>query len=183
MSYCSPHWISDYSFTKGLLYRMSQDSATAGPSASLLLWGGLDENDDPFLEPAFVVNAPPTLPNAPGAYALSGRTAGGDELFTLSFDMQEVSDGGTPSFVFALPARAGWAGRLASITLAGPAGVVSLDRRSEQPMTILRNSRTGRVRGILRDRSPEEVGRISATLGRGLEVLFSRGVPDAVAWH
>ena len=50
-------------------------------------------------------------------------------------------------------------------------------------MTILRDSRTGRVRGILRDRSPEEVGRISATLGRGLEVLFSRGVPDAVAWH
>ena len=183
MSYCSPHWISDYSFTKGLLYRLDQDSASAGPSASLLLWGGLDENDDPFLEPAFVVNAPPTLPTAPGAYELSGRTAGGDELFTLSFDMQEVSDGGTPSFVLALPARAGWADRLASITLSGPAGVVSLDGRSEQPMTILRDSRTGRVRGILRDRSPEEVGRISATLGRGLEVLFSRGVPDAVAWH
>ena len=183
MSYCSPHWISDYSFTKGLFYRLSQDSASASPSASLLLWGGLDENDDPFLEPAFVVDAPPTLPTAPGAYALSGRTAGGDELFTLSFDMQEVSDGGTPSFVFALPARAGWADRLASITLSGPAGVVSLDARSEQPMTILRDSRTGRVRGILRDRSPEEVARISATLGRGLEVLFSRGVPDAVAWH
>ena len=183
MSYCSPNWISDYSFTKGLLYRLSQDSASASPSASLLLWGGLDENDDPFLEPSFVVNAPPTLPNAPGAYELSGRTAGGDELFTLSFDMQEVSDGGTPSFVFALPARAGWAGRLASITLSGPAGVVSLDGRTGQPMTILRDSRTGRVRGILRDRSPEEVGRISATLGRGLEVLFSRGIPESSAWR
>lgn len=183
MSYCSPHWISDYSFTKALLYRLDQDSIPGGPSESLLLWGGLDENDDPFLEPAFVVDAPSTLPVAPGAYELSGRTGGGDELFTLSFDMQEVSDGGTPSFVFALPARAGWAGRLASITLSGPAGVVSLDGRTEQPMTILRDSRTGRVRGILRDRSPKEVARISATLGRGLEVLFSRGVPDAVAWN
>ena len=182
MSYCPPRWISDYSFTRALRYRLGQDYASAGPSESLLLWGGLDENDDPLLQPAFVVDARPTLPSAPGAYELSGRTVGGDELFTLSFDMHEVSDGGRPSFVFALPARAEWAGRLASITLSGPTGAATLDGRTEQPTTILRDSRTGLVRGILRGRSPEQVARISATLGRGLEVLFSRGVPDAVAW-
>ena len=107
MSYCDPAWISDYSFTSALFYRLNPGSASAfaGSSESLLVWGGLDEDGDPFLEPAFVVDAPSVLPAASGDYSLTGRTRGGEELFALSFDMQEVSDGGTPSFTFALPAR------------------------------------------------------------------------------
>ena len=185
MSYCDPAWISDYSFTSALFYRLNPGSASAfaGSSESLLVWGGLDEDGDPFLEPAFVVDAPSVLPAASGDYSLTGRTRGGEELFALSFDMQEVSDGGTPSFTFALPALADWAGRLAGITLSGPEGSVSLDGGSDRSMTILRDPRTGQVRGILRDLSPEGVARISRTLGRGLEVLFSRGVPDGAAWN
>ena len=40
--------------------------------------------------------------------------------------MREASDGGAPSFVFALPASAEWAGRRARITLSGRAGAASL---------------------------------------------------------
>ena len=185
MSYCDPIWISDYSFARALFHRLNPGprSAFAGSSESLLVWGGLDESGDPFLEPAFVVDAPPVLPVASGEYSLTGQTRGGEELFALSFDMQEVSDGGSPSFTFALPARSDWVGRLASITLSGPEGSVSLDGGSDRSTTILRDPRTGQVRGILRDLSPEGVARISRTLGRGLEVLFSRGVPDGAAWN
>ena len=185
MSYCRPDWISDYNFGRLVFYRLRQETAAtvAGPVQSMLLWGGLDEGGHPFLEPAFVVDAPPVPPTASGEYSLSGRTGTGEELFVLSFDMREVSDGGSPSFTFALPVRADWAGRLTSITLAGPEGSVSLDGDSDRAMTILRDPRTGQVRGILRETSPEGVARIARTLGRGLEVLFSRGMPDGAAWR
>ena len=183
MSYCNPPWISDYSFNRALFHRLNREAeaasvANAPAARTLLLWGGLAPNGAPFLEPAFVMDAPPVLPVAAGEYSLSGQTGGGEELFALSFDMREVSHGGGPSFAFALPVRADWADRLASITLSGPAGSVSLDGDSDHAMTILRDPRTGEVRGILRDLSPEGVAPISRALGRGLEVLFSRGVPD-----
>ena len=213
MSYCSPHWISDYSFTRALLYRLDQEAgkgaatvalvragsagvrvggrapdvgARADSGHSLLLWGGLDDDGDPVLEPAFVVNAPPVLPPAGGAYRLRGLTASGEELFALGFDMLEASDGGAPSFVFALPARPEWEGSLARITLSGPAGSVSLDGRGGPSMTIAQDARTGRVRGILRgDGARSGVGdaEAAAAVGAdavaesGLVVLFSRGVP------
>ena len=214
MSYCRPQWISDFSFSKALRYRVGgageagaaaarAGSAGArvpvagelsgrpreagaqmgGPERSLLLRGGLDRKGDPVLEPAFVVEAPPLLPRGDGAYQLRGLTADGEELFGLNFDMQEASDGGAPSFVFALAARAGWAGRLARITLAGPAGSASLDGDGGRSMTLVRDPRTGRVRGILRgDVAGREVGADAdaeaAEFGPGMEVLFSRGIPD-----
>lgn len=45
------------------------------PPPSLLLWGGVHEDGAPFLEPAFVVDAPPTLPDFAGDYRLE-RTEG-----------------------------------------------------------------------------------------------------------
>lgn len=65
----------------------------ASPAESLLLWGGVDEDGGPFLDPAFVVEAPPQLPAAGGQYLLTGRDAGATDLFSLSFDMPEVSHG------------------------------------------------------------------------------------------
>ena len=160
--------------------------ARADSGHSLLLWGGLDDDGDPVLEPAFVVNAPPVLPPAGGAYRLRGLTASGEELFALGFDMLEASDGGAPSLVFALPARPEWEGSLARITLSGPAGSVSLDGRGGPSMTIAQDARTGRVRGILRgDGARSGVGDAEAAAAVGADavaesgfvVLFSRGVP------
>ena len=190
MSDCGPpDGISDYHFTSALRYRLLDEGAPAteiaASTTSLLLWGGVDADSVPFLEPAFVVNAPAALPDSAGEHRLTGRTASGGELFSLTFAMPEVADGnGSSSFAFVLPVRPEWQGRLASITLSGPDGSVTLDGNTVRPMVILRNPRSGRVRGILRDPLPATQAARDAALSPapGLEVLFSRGIPDAEAW-
>ncbi len=193
MAYCSPQWISDYHFTKALLYRLDRQAAAgaadrrAGTVQSLLLWGGLDEAGAPVLEPAFLVDAPPMLPPVRGAYKITGENAGGEVLFSLGFDMPGVSHGGAPSFAFALPVRPEWAGRLERITLTGPVGSVSLDAGSRQPTTITRDPGSGHVLSILRGDGTADGAQVSAEAAaaqeREIEVLFSRGVPDEAAWE
>lgn len=195
MSYCGPpDWISDYHFTNALRFRLSEaDSATlnAPPLASaaprsLLLWGGIGSDSVPSLEPAFVVDAPPTLPRSGGAYRLIGRSGAGTELFSLDFAMPEVADGdGSSSFAFVLPVRPEWEGSLATITLTGPGGSVALDGETDLPMAILRDARNGQVRGILRDPPPanQVAADAAGAAGSGLEVLFSRGMPGAEGWR
>ena len=193
MSYCGPpDGISDYHFANALRYRLFEARAAAIPSAaperSLLLWGGADADGAPFLNPAFVVEAPPVLPDSAGAYTLTGRTARGTELFSFAFPMPRAADGdGGSGFAFVLPAQTGWAGELAGITLAGPGGTFALNDDSHLPMAILRNPRTGRVRGILREVSPPAQAAMDtaerSAAGPQLEVLFSRGMPGAAAWR
>lgn len=141
----------------------------------------------PFLEPAFVTDAPPALPQPGGDYRLAGRSDSGAELFSFTFDLLEVAGGdGSASFAFALPAQSGWNGSLASISLTGPGRLFTLDRYSDHPMAILRNPRTGQVRGILRAPPAGTLAAAQApggSAGPGLEVIFSRGIPDAAAWR
>lgn len=193
MSYCcgAPDWISEYHFTNALRFRLSEaDHArlpAAPPIRSLLVWGGRDSEGVPFLEPAFVVEAPPALPDSPGEYTIAGHAADGGELFSLGFAMAETADGdGSAGFVFALPVRPRWEEVLAAITLSGPGGSVTLDEDTDLPMAIWRDPDTGQVRGILRDVPPPSVAASDATeraAGPQLEVLFSRGIPDADAWR
>ena len=189
MSYCPPPWIGDYHFGNALAFRLLKEKeATAAfdmETLTILLWGGVDDAGVPFLEPAFVVEAPPFLPPFGRQYEITGRSDGGGTLFSLSFDMPEVADGdGRSSFAFALPAEPEWAAALASITLKGPGGLVVLDQESDRPMKILRNPQTGQVRGILRDSPLEAAVPVDGAEQQeaGFEVLFSRGIPDAEAW-
>ena len=194
MSYCSPKWISDYHFTNALSFRL-RTAATGGlsslasaPARALLLWGGVDASGAPFLEPAFVVDAPASLPRSTGEHEIIGRTGGGGELFSLSFSMPEVADGdGRSSFAFILPAQPEWSDRLASITLSGPGGVVTLDKETDRPVTLLLNPRTGEIRGILRDVTPAALTRGKAaaalSLDPGVEMLTSRGIPELEDWR
>ncbi|WP_419939249.1 leucine-rich repeat domain-containing protein [Candidatus Palauibacter sp.] len=204
MSYCGPKWISEYSFTKAFDHRLrgeglgSATATTAGDAPSILLWGGIDGEGVPFLEPAFVVDAPPTLLGPAGPYTLMGRTAEGEGLFLLRFDMQEMADGdGESGFAFALPASPTWADRLATVVLSGPGGTATLRHASGPPAALLRDPRTGRVRGILRDLTSPGSG--LATLAgaaadpvsiasflpdvANLEILISRGLPAAEQWR
>ena len=152
----------------------------------------MDAEGEPFLNPSFVVDAPPLLSNAAGEHRITGRSDAGNELFSLSFSLPEVADGdGSSSFAFVLPVEPGWAGSLASMTLSGPGGSATLDGDTDLPMSILLDPSTGQVRGILRD-----VRQTAATAALALEagpdgfdvpfsrfdVLFSRGIPDAAAW-
>ena len=197
MSYCGPpRWVSEFSFTKALNHRLEGDGSR-GPFAqttprkstrSLILWGGLDDEGNPFLEPAFVTDASPSVPRSSGDYQVVGRSAGGNELFSLSFDMPELADAeGRSSFVFALPVRTDWAGTPESITLSGPGGSTTTDRTTDQPMAILRDSASGEVRGILRGEDATDVIHVAAEAlgptGPRLQVSFSRGIPDEADWR
>ena len=193
MSYCfrGRCWVSDYHFTSALRYRLFDEgpslvaSLIAQEAEFLLVWGGVDSEGDPFLNPAFVVDAPPVLPDATGGHQIAGRTASGDELFSLSFAIPEVADGdGSSSFAFVLPVESSWAGNLASITLSGPGGSVRLDSDTDLPMSILLDPSTGQVRGILRDLPQADAAAALAPQAGpdSFDVLFSRGIPDAAAW-
>ena len=195
MGYCGspffaspyPHWVSDYNFTKALHYRLANEGAHAtasvAPSRSLLLWGGTDADGELYLNPGFVVDAPPALPRSGGEYRIAGRAANGRELFALRFDMPETADGdGSSSFAFALPVQPGWERHLADITLSGPGESFTLDGETNRPMAILRDPGSGRVRGFLREVPPANRAARDA-VGPGLDVFFSRGIPDAAAWQ
>ncbi|MDE2866443.1 MAG: Ig-like domain-containing protein [Gemmatimonadota bacterium] len=191
MSYCGPpRWVSEFSFTKALNHRLAGDgsrgpfapAAPYAPTRSLILWGGLDDEGNPFLEPAFVTVATPTTPRSGSDYELVGRSASGNEVFSVSFDMAELADAvAGSSFVLALPIQTGWAGMPESITLSGPAGSTTTDRMTDRPMAILRDSASGEVRGILRGEDAADLVDVAAeAVGpavSGLQVLFSRGIP------
>ena len=205
MSYCAPKWISDYSFTKAFDHRLREEGEAAAAQANvartILLWGGADADGVPSLEPAFVVDAPPTLPRSGGPYTLTGTTSGGQALFSLNFDMQEMADGDEESgFAFALPVSSAWADQLEAIELSAPGGVATLDATSSPPAALLRDPRTGRVRGILRDLANLDSGHGGRSTFAGaaadpaaiasilpdaadLDVLVSRGLPSADQWR
>ena len=191
MSYCGPTWTSDYQFTNALRYRLETETSSivvvaaetraAASSRTLLVWGGLDGQGAPYLKPAFFIDAPPTLPSSEGAWSLTGRDAGGGELFSVSLGMAEFTDTEEDhaGFTVALPVT--WTGQLASITLEGPGGSANLDQDTDASVTILRDAATGRIRAVL-DGPPAAAaaaGSNAAAARPGLEVLFSRGIPDA----
>ena len=193
MSYCTHgvYWISDFFFNKALNHRLANDDATAtalaaeaDPTRALLVWGGRDQDGVPYLDPAFVVDAVPSLPSAGTEYAIVGADADGVPLFSYPFDMPEIGDaaGEETSFVFALPVQREWAGNLSSITLSGPGGSATLDESTDRPMAILRDQQTGQVRGFLSDlpsgEAAQAAAKRAAVADPALEVLFSRGIPD-----
>ena len=192
MSLCEPRWISDYHFTNALRYRMSDEGSAGGarvasPTRSLLLWGGADSQGVPFLEPVVVVDAPPALPASTGDHEIAGRAANGRELFSLRFSMPEVAAGdGSSSFAYVLPVGSGWEDSLSTITLTGPAGSVELNGESDRSVAILLDPRMGQVRGVVRDLPDPVLTRddvfAALSVERGLEVLFSRGIPGPEAW-
>ncbi|MDE2662691.1 MAG: hypothetical protein OXI39_06790, partial [Gemmatimonadota bacterium] len=219
MSYCWPKWISDFSFSKAFDHRLREEGTAAaqanvartgvartGVARTLLLWGRADVDGVPFLEPAFVVDAPPTLPRSGGPYTLTGAAADGETLFSLNFDMQEMADGdGESGFVFALPVSPAWADLLATVALVGPGGTATLEGANGPPAAIFRDPRSGRVRAIVRDLTnfdggPGGQGGRGALAGAAaaadpasvasvlpdaadLEILISRGLPSAEQWR
>ena len=191
MSYCPPEWISDYYFTNSLRYRLDDEGAppsrTPGAGRSLLVSGRVSADGTPRLDPAFVIDAAPVLPDAEGPYALTGRRADGSELFALRFGLSPIADGdGRSAFTFVLPAEAAWETELASLSLSGPGGTAEMRAGSEPPLAILRDPVTGEVRAVLRDlpADPLASGALDALAPEpGLDVMLSRGLPGPGEWR
>lgn len=181
MGYCTPAWGSDYHFKRALAFRLSREAGAAARASAqrakteaLLLWGNTGRGPDagPRIEPAFVAETYPSLPEGPGPYRIDGTGAAGEPLFSFSFDPVEDEFGGGP-FAFAVPLDPAWEGELAEIVLTGPDGEARLRRDGESPAALVRDPATGRVRAIVRDWS----GQSPIALEPGLEVVVSDGIP------
>ena len=190
MTYCRANdWISDYSFAKAADYRTETQAKMASrvPERVLVVRGGV-AGGELRLDPAFVLDAPPTMPRRAGPYRLMGSDARGEELFAMAFEMQEVThpeEEGTGGFTFAIPAPIEWAAALATITVVGPEGSATLtdDNPAPTATTLLLDGTTGRIRAILHGLTGEAAAEADVAAASGHEVLFSRGIPDAAAWR
>lgn len=150
MTYCSPTWVSDYSYERVLSYRRSiasedspaaQLSIPAGEKGPMLLVWGRMTDDSIHLEPAFQVNGHANLPEENGPYRLRGFDDSGSQLFSLSFAGTKVAPlTDTRTFAFALPAARVHLDRLARLTFSGPAG--STTRRSSIGPSLYNQGRT-----------------------------------------
>ena len=195
MSYCDPQWISGYSFTKALTYRIENQHAPSTLAAAaetsakrLLLWGSRDQDGRLSLDPAFAIEAPMKMPTGVGPYRLEGLDAAGGSEFAVDFDMDELSEGGG-SFLFLIQLDEEWLGSLERIVLTGPNGnEAALDRASNIPIAIVQDRLTGRIRSILRgdqaevlaDRAERAAGpEPAAAVGADPDtrIIFSRGIP------
>ena len=177
MTYCVPRWISDYHFTKMVGHRLSHPQARRSPTTarSLLLWGGATPEGDLVLNPAIVVDAPTALPEADGDHRIAGLTADSTEIFSIDFEMPELSEGGS-AFAFVLPLQPGWSDSVAIIALTGPDGEAALTMETDRPVAIVRDSRTGQVRAFLRGDAAVDA-QAGPSAERGVVVRFSRGIP------
>ena len=191
MTYCrTSDWISDYSFTRATDYRTETQAAMASHAAGrvLMVRGGV-EGGGLRIEPAFVLDALPTLPERAGPYRLAGSDRQGRELFALRFEMQEVADPeaeGDAGFTFAIPVQAEWAEALATITLTGPEGSATLARDDPQSSVaaLVLDATTRRIQAILHG-SPEQTvaARQPLLASPGTVTLFSRGILGTEAWR
>ena len=192
MSYCGPpEWISDYHFKKALRFRVSQEqqagltAANASSARNLLIWGGVGEDGELILEPAFAVDAPASPPSLDGPYRLIGEDRAGSRLFNLRFGMAEIDHSESGSFAHVVPVRPDWPGRLARVTLSGPEGVAMLGDEDDRSAALLLDDATGMVRGILRDWPKTDTTLQSSRRilpEPDLEIVISRGLPESADW-
>ena len=194
MGYCSfGVAISDYHFANALRWRLHDEAGVGAyyagpPTQALLLWGGVNADGAPFLNPAFVFDGRLSLLDGAGAWRIVGEGGDGRVLFSQRFEMAETADGdGRSSFALALAADSEWADVLSRIVLTGPGGSVAMNAGAGPAAALLRDPATGRVRGILRDFPGSTAGAqpdAGQTLPeRGLDLQVSFGIPRPDAWR
>lgn len=179
MSYCNPIWVSDYHFNKAMEFRLSTEGAARPPvpepETTLMLWGSASDRQV-LLEPAFLIEAPPTPPAAGGPYRLEGFGPAGERRFSFDFTPTPVEFGGA-HFHFNLPYDPLRDGTLERIVLTGPAGEDTLSPMSAPPMAIVRNSVSGQIRAFLRNWDGSVPASVEGSL---FNVMFSDGIPGGV---
>ena len=149
MSYCAPDWVSDYTYEGVLNFRGSSQasSSSASVQSSLVVWGRM-EGAKLVLEPAFLTDTRPVLPVRPGRYRLRGLDRAGVEVFSLSFDPDQVGDaaGDVRQFGFAVPMDQSTASRIVTLRLSGNGAETRVTASRETAEITARAEPSGRVR-------------------------------------
>lgn len=127
MSYCSPRWLSDYTYEGVMSFRNAsqlsgQVRATGSavvPRDALVIWGRL-ENGRLILEPAFSSRTSAATSTS-GSYRAEGLDVHGSRLFLVSFEPSLVADAspGAKQFALAVPLDAERAKQLSVIRVTG----------------------------------------------------------------
>jgi Big-like domain-containing protein len=111
MSYCTPAWVSDYTYEGLLRARGGAIAAVAAMTASapgpecdcLIVWGSVT-GDSVHLNPSFATRAHVALPERRGAYRLEGLDAAGARLFAYDFEPATIDHApDVRHFTFAVP--------------------------------------------------------------------------------
>jgi hypothetical protein len=127
MSYCKPVWVSDYTYNAVLSWRATHFAPPPASQRTLLVWGRIGPSGV-ILEPAYEIDAPPSLPTTTGRYNLQGLDESGRQLFSLSFDGYEVDHAaGERAFAFAVP-LATFAGAPAALRLSSGSRELAIRR-------------------------------------------------------
>ena len=176
MGYCNPVWASSYTYRAVMAFRGTSIVASRVPepvSRVLVVRGSVVQGKSVSLEPAFVLNARPSVQESTGDYILKGLDADGQVLFSVPFTpfvLDHAPD--VRPFTIALPSNADLEARLVSIVVRGAAGVARLDSPASAPATNATDARTSTL-----TRSAD--GAYIATCGdagsRGIVVLAPDG--------
>lgn len=144
MGYCSPTWISDYTYKAVLNFRgnsVASTTTSASVQPGLLVWGRVTTDGTIILEPATQISARSVLPTRGGAYTLQGSDASGNTTFSLSFDPEEVADEtgtGERHFAFVVPMSDVAQDQLSTLTVRGEGK--SAERQSRRSVTALESA-------------------------------------------
>lgn len=171
MGYCRNYWISDYHFKRALDYRLGPGLDGSVPEPALMVWGLIGEGGLE-VEPAFMVEAPPSRSGGP--YSIHGTGPDGAPVFSHRFTPTEYSDGGGLGFNVAVPYDPDRDGPLSSVTVSGPVGTHTLTAGGQPTMAVIIGA-DGQVRAIRRDWRDASAGL------DGVRLLTSGGLPPEVA--
>jgi hypothetical protein len=182
MGYCANAWISDYAyqriFNSLVIGPAPAKAASRRAEAGLLLWGRV-RNGQAILEPAFEVNALPTISARLGGHKIEAVTASGRIAYSIAFAGERVDHGRADDgvFAFVMPLSVLRGEQLAALRLtsngqtitrraadeavtdaplaerlAGDRRSISTRRRSTRGM-MLRDARTGEILAFVRGNS------------------------------
>jgi predicted small lipoprotein YifL len=130
MGYCSPVWVSDYTFGAIRAWRRGDPLAAAPASVAaplgevLLVWGRVDSRG-PVLEPAFQVEGRALEPEGSGPHRITLLDGDGRILYRRSFAGTEVEHAEDPAerhFAFLVPLDGTAGAALAALRLETPFG-------------------------------------------------------------
>lgn len=147
MSYCTPAWVSDYTYEalldarSGAVAVQDHTAAVTEPCECLIVWGSI-EGDSIRLQPAFTVKTRAALPKGGGSFRIEAERADGSRIFSHAFDPAEIDHApGTRHFTFAIPLSSGDAQGIARIRAVGPARMAERVRAADSPGDVPAASR------------------------------------------
>jgi hypothetical protein len=171
MGYCSPAWVSLYTYGAVLNARGS-GPVTALPqsvtrSPVFIVRGHITNDRTIQLEPAFVLDGRPTRAENFGRYRLEGRDHAGRVLFTRNFEPAEIDHApDVRAFTLAIDATSELEAALATVEVRGPAHTARITR----PETVI--SSNSRVRPSTMIRTAGAVtARCADSATRGVAII------------